>query len=650
MRHSAALVLIFFISALDAQHGGRRKAVHFDNTRGDDFNFGDPVPPAKMRVPESKVFQSHAQTHKSQVNKNLGVTPVQHRVLPGQVIFQHPKQQSTQHPKQQQHHHHHQQQTRLQQTSQQKVYFPPQQDGVFIPTQPPVVDNDEDFIIEAPNLNRNLQQVGPTPELIADLSPNRFWLPQNAPITNRFQGPGNPYYRGVPGQEFSPIPNVEAASPQLFPITGPRDVVDQVIVDPIDPADLDVINLTPQVPLETEPPLNQPELRRITPLQPAVTDPFNPEVTNNNGPFFPGQPTTSGPFIAEPPAQQLFAQPLNDGPYVVEPVRDLIVFFDPNSGNIFVYDPIRDFIRLYNPETDPMLLDDTQQAALGGTTLQQLQQQQSSPQMTVFNPNNPSGGVMKSMNGAGGNNKLQKPRFWIMTQRGRNDKQALEKNGSAQPQLKSILKKPTADQEIPMNINAGSVLTKQLLQRPTEATINPNTHQLYRQQAQQKTIPQGQPVQQVIAHPNMGTIYKRNPVLNQAVSVAESGSFVNNNLFATSHAQSHQSNSEAEAEVLSQSTTQEVKEQPIEIQSKQQQKPVKAASPAVPRNQTITKSKKPAESGGKIVKLVYSPIVEVPIGSRYKGFGVNSAQTVKVPTMALTLTVILFTFILSFSI
>ncbi len=522
MKNQKMLVLLCFISLIAAQDGGGgKKRVQFQRTieqQRNDFNFGDPIKPK---------------------TKAYGVTPFiasQPSVQPGQVIFQKSAPNKS--------------------LLKQNVV---NDNGPFMPSGPPPNFADQSAFLPQPqNLNAQLQenggrhQIGPTPQTLAYTSPQRFYLPQNAPITRRFDGPNLPTYYGVPGQDRPSVPNFEAYNPIVENYVGQRDTnAGQIIVDPIDTDELEVINTTPQ-----EAPYTGPEtftqLRQVTPLQPALTDPLAPDVTNNRGVFFPNQPATSGPFIATAPEPQLIAQPLEDGPYFVEPVRDPIVFFDPNSNQTLVYDPLRDYTRSYNPETDPELHDDTE---IGAMQAQGFDQEQFITTATVnvnggfINLNNPNGGAVQKSGGIAG---IKTPKFWIIR---RQQQQGYEKsaiNGARleNPLIKSITKR---------NVNSGDPLLKSSEQSAkiipiASITGNPAMKQ-------QKGKPHG--TEQLI----------------------------------------------------------------IQLSQPKPEDPPKETK--ITQNQKASPQSKTKTSG--YVKLVYSPIVEVSMGSRYKGFkaqGSSAATTI----------------------
>jgi hypothetical protein len=508
------LLLCYFVSIVAAQEA-TKKRVQFQRAEND-FNFGDPIKPKA---------------------KDFGVTPLstQQRVQPGQVIFQKSALRQPQ-----------QQQQLLQQKQHQKIGTI-NEGGPFIAETRPTFADQSAFLPQAQNLDAQLQQtgnerqIGPTRQSLAYTSPQRFYLPQNAPITSRFEGPNLPVYYGVPGGVIPRIPNVDSYSPFVENYVGQRDDLTQIIVDPTDPDELDIIDTTP-----LEAPYIGPDvftqLRQVTPLQPAVTDPLAPEVTNNRGVFFPNQPGTSGAYIQTGPEPQLIAQPIDDGAYFVEPVRDPIVFFDPNSNQTLVYDPLRDYTRLYNPETDPELQDD---AEFGGDEEQ--------PMLMTTNPNNPNGGFNSAPQSAllksGG---VKSTKFWII--RKHQPMQGYEKsaiNGAASqptnPLVKTMMKR---------NVNTG-------------------------EWTESKVIYAGKPKQ------------KGGPVGEQMLVQFNPNSF----------------------EKLI------VQNDP----SKEQIQTIHKTSTTNP--QTAQPQPQPKKPASGYIKLVYSPIVDVPIGSRYPGFKAQNSSS-----------------------
>ena len=248
-----------------------------------------------------------------------------------------------------------------------------------------------------PNPYRN---VGPTPEIIDALSPERFWLPPNAPITQNIPGPFLPYAQGNPGglPADTRIRNEEAFLPQVQGLTGPRDF--DIPVDPRTPAEIltqtGIAVVDPYVP-PYRPPCEIIPLNPVTPIPGGnIIDPLSPQVNNVRGPFFPDNPRNDGAYLvtADLPPPQLVARDIDDGAYVVERVTDPIVFFDPVQGQTVVFDPLRNFTRLYNPETDPEL---PAEATAGIAAV-------------PITGGRINGGLLKSMNPNGAN----QPAFWIL--------------------------------------------------------------------------------------------------------------------------------------------------------------------------------------------------------------------------------------------
>ena len=276
-----------------------------------------------------------------------------------------------------------------------------------------------------PNPYRN---VGPTPQILSDLSPERFWLPPNAPITQEIPGPFLPISYGVPGQVpvTNGLPIVDFYSPGVPDYTGPRDI-DNVQVDPLTPADIarqsGVGTIGTYRPPYEVPRILQP-LNPVTPIPGGnIIDPLSPQVNNLRGPFFPNRPLNDGAFLMEAEQPQIIARDLEDGPYIVERVTDPIVFFDPIRGQTVIYDPVRDFTRLYNPETDPQLpieeedavsssetgTETTNMAATGASNGAQQAQ-------TQLRQNRMNGGAfLKSMlDTKNGGEPPKNPAFWIL--------------------------------------------------------------------------------------------------------------------------------------------------------------------------------------------------------------------------------------------
>ena len=237
------------------------------------------------------------------------------------------------------------------------------------------------------------RNVGPTPELISSLSPERFWLPPNAPITKEIPGPFLPYYQGVPGKVIFdsniPIPE-DAYSPQVTDLTGPRDPISNFAKE-----------LTRQNGVASignyEPPFKPPceilPLNQVTPLPGGnIIDPLSPQVNNVRGPFFPNNPVTDGAFLVTNSQMEM---DLEDGTYSAERVIDPIVFFDPLQGQAVVFDPLRNFTRLYNTETEPELPAEAFESGTASTPSTQ----------SIFNQNSllKSSGVPPSQ-----------PLFWIL--------------------------------------------------------------------------------------------------------------------------------------------------------------------------------------------------------------------------------------------
>lgn len=254
------------------------------------------------------------------------------------------------------------------------------------------------------------RNIGPTPEIIDAVSPERFWLPPNAPITQNIPGPFLPYAQGVPGQ--MPVDNSirvdEFYLPQVQGLTGPRDF--DLPVDTRTPAEIlaetGIATVDPYVP-PYQPPLELTPLNPVTPIPGGnIIDPLSPQVNNIRGPFFPDEPRNDGAYLvtADLPPPQLVARDIDDGPYIVERVTDPIVFFDPVQGQTVVFDPLRNFTRLYNPETDPELpLEDPN---VNSGTVAETGGVAAIPIAT----GRINGGLLKSMNSDG----PSRPAFWIL--------------------------------------------------------------------------------------------------------------------------------------------------------------------------------------------------------------------------------------------
>lgn len=623
------LILLCFASVISGQEVAKKR-VHFkdDNGGGNDFNFGDPIKPKTKSFGVTPVATAH-QLQQSQ--------QAQQRFQPGQVIFKkttsalkkpqaqpqslHQSQPQSQY--QSLHHHHHHQQQQQQQFPQQ---LPPHQqqqqqngqilkqgslneNGPFMPaaTPPPFPDQTA-FLLPPPNLNAQLQQqtdgrrqLGPTPQSLAYTSPQRFYLPQNAPMTGRaVQGPNLPLYYGVPGQDIPPIRNLDAYSPQVGDgYVGQRDAgFDQVIVDPVADSDLDVLNTNPiEAAVPIVPPCVQTELRRVTPLQPAVTNPLSPEVTNNRGPFFPNQPETAGAFIQTPPEPQLIAQPLDDGPYYVEPVRDPIVFFDPNSNQTLVYDPLRDFTRPYNPDTDPELMDDVSFASASAAAVQdQARLQQQQPDAANPSSNNPNVGgplLLKSGGQAGSSTTAaaaaahnSSPKFWIIR------RQPID-NGYEKSTINGAASQPPPP---PPPVSNENLIIKSIGKRNLNAGL---------------IQAEAQPI-----------VLLKSGERNQAVTT--NGKF------------SNVPTEKLIVQVKSQQQQQQQRQQQLSKNTNNSKKSLFTEStPTAPNNdsnsnsnRSPTKSTLKDDQGRGYVKLVYSPIVEVPIGgSRYQGFKAQGSSS-----------------------
>jgi hypothetical protein len=266
-----------------------------------------------------------------------------------------------------------------------------------------------------PFVPRNpFRNIGPTPQILDAVSPERFWLPPNAPITQNIPGPFLPYSQGVPGQ----LPAVdnrirveEAFLPQVQGLTGPRDF--DVPVDPRTPAEIltqtGIAAVDPFVP-PYRPPCVITPLNLVTPIPGGnIINPLSPQVNNVRGPFFPDDPRNDGAYLvtADLPPPQLVARDIDDGPYIVERVTDPIVFFDPVQGQTVVFDPLRNFTRLYNPETDPELpLDDPN---VNSGIVSETDGTMAIPVAT----GRTNGGLLKSMS-TNGNGGQSLPAFWIL--------------------------------------------------------------------------------------------------------------------------------------------------------------------------------------------------------------------------------------------
>lgn len=266
------------------------------------------------------------------------------------------------------------------------------------------------------------RNIGPTPEIIDALSPERFWLPPNAPMTQEIPGPYLPYAQGVPGElAFDRrIRSEDVYLPQLTGITGPRDC--GLTVDPLTTAEIantsGVAAVDPYVPPyrldRVLPPLNP-----VTPIPGGnIIDPLSPTVNNIRGPFFPDNPRNDGAyFVTEDiPPPQLVARDIEDGPYIVERVTDPIVFFDPVESQTVVYDPSSNFTRLYDPETDPEL---PIEELITETTYSTNSFPASSSRI--------NGRLLKSMDA--NENGPRKPVFWILKKLNEENYKELEKSG-----------------------------------------------------------------------------------------------------------------------------------------------------------------------------------------------------------------------------
>lgn len=354
-----AFLQIIFASKSDRSDNAK-KTVRFKGIRSDegvDFNFGEPV----------------KKTRKKQ------------HVKPGQVIFSsktrdNPEYSSSSSNAKSSERHHFYNPKLLEKAN----IFMESEDGDAGPYTPP-------------NPYRN---VGPTPEFLSAVGPERFWLPPNAPMQQEIPGPWLPYYRGVPGTALydNRLRVEDAALPQVTGLTGPRDPQDEILSGPTFPEELSVNgapNVNTFVP-PYQPPCMLTPLNPVTPLPGGnIIDPISPQVTNVRGPFFPDDLRADGAYLLDADAEdpQLFAQNFEDGPFVVERVVDPIVFFDPSIGQTVVFDPIRNFTRLYNPETDPELPIDSPLPVAPSS-------------IPPFNGGN---AVLKTTF-----NSIDKPSFWIM--------------------------------------------------------------------------------------------------------------------------------------------------------------------------------------------------------------------------------------------
>lgn len=284
-----------------------------------------------------------------------------------------------------------------------------------------IYGDSDDGPIQPQNPYRN---IGPTPQFLASVGPERFWLPPNAPITSEIPGPFLPYNQGIPGQiPFdSSLPVPDAYLPQVTGITGPRDPL--ITNDPITAEELarrtGPATIGSFVP-EYRPPSELTPLNPVTPIPGGnIIDPLSPQVNNIRGPFFPDNPRNDGAYLitADVPPPQLVARDLEDGPYIVERVIDPIVFFDPVQNRTVVFDPLRNFTRLYNPQTDPELPIDDAETEPNPLNTANGQVQQPATTFSRLNGGNNDNLLKSFRNGGPEEIKSQKapvqPAFWIL--------------------------------------------------------------------------------------------------------------------------------------------------------------------------------------------------------------------------------------------
>lgn len=593
MKLDKRIIVLLLLKLIDAHRHGRqsnaRKSVTFkdyDEYEGDDssdyyFNFGDNS--SKKRKQTSSVNASKKQQPKqlnlkSALKKNSSNPP-----KPNQIIFQ---------------------SNNLHQSTgvfdisrstdgSNKAFVRDassiglENANIFIESN----DNADEGPIYPSNPYRN---VGPTAQILDDLSPQRFWLPPNAPMTQTIPGPFMPRYVGVPGTNPAAFNFALTSDNTQFDniqYTGPR-YTEDIQVDPLTAAEIAQQTGIGTLDSYRPPyvvPQDLPPLDPVTPIPGGeIIDPLSPQVNNVRGPFFPEQPVQAGPFLFEPQEPQLVGRDLQEGPYIVERVTDPIVFFDPTRGETVLYDPLRDFTRRYNPETDPELpIEDdntpvttANNSGTSGAT-NGAQTYQITPQVVQQQPGMNGGGFLKSMSDT--RNGMEPPRhpaFWILKHL---DPSELEKSGGG---------------GMNGNSNSNSNSNGRIIFQ------SPNTKSLHNPQP-----PKPPSKKKLISH------YKAPKQQNSQVP-----------------------NPSAPVENFR-----------IQLTSTNEENQGKRASNSKNTPDKTEKTDKNQKSGGYRVTLVYRPIVDIDLKKRYGGFKAqgNEASSNLRPSILTTLTMALvFTLIL----